>query len=184
MLKNEIAQSASPTKNSTWVIAISAVASAWLLSIGIDFLLHGGLLARIYLAPGPFVLEPQESFRRIPLGYLAFLILTAGLYWLLRRSEVRDAVSGFRWGSIAGITVWGALILGLYSISTIELPMAIGWWLGQSLELGLAGALLGAVAGGMSLKRAWLIVIIVVVVCFVLTIVLQSIGWAPPVQTV
>ncbi len=68
----------------------SAVAAAWVLSVGFDLFLHAGLLARLYLEPSPFLLPPQEAFRRIPFGYLAFLGLTLALYWLLRRLGVRE----------------------------------------------------------------------------------------------
>ena len=158
--------------------------AAWVLSIGVDFLLHGGLLASHYVEPNPFLLEPQQAFRRIPLGYLAFLILTVGLYRLLRQLNVRGAVSGFRLGASAGLIVWGALVLGLYSISTIELPLLFGWWLGQSLELGLAAAVLGAAAKGTSLKRIWTMVAIAFVACVSLTIVMQSVGLAPPMKAI
>ena len=157
-----------------------AIAAAWVLSLGFDFLLHGGLLASHYLKPSPFLLEPQEAFRRIPLGYLSFLILVIGLCWLLQQLNVRSAGAGFRLGASAGFVVWGALALGLYSISTIELPLLFGWWLGQSIELGLAGAVLGAAANGMSLRRIWSIVMMAVVACVVITIVLQSRGWGHP----
>jgi hypothetical protein len=62
---------------------ISAVAAAWVMSLGVDLLLHGALLARLYAKASPFLLGREEAFRRIPLGYLAFLILTLSLYWLL-----------------------------------------------------------------------------------------------------
>ncbi len=172
----------SVAEKSTVARMLLSLAAAWVLSLGVDFLLHGGLLASHYVKPNRFLLEPQEAFRRIPLGYLAFLMLIAGLYWLLRQLNVRSAGGGFRLGASAGFVVWGALVLGLYSISTIELPLLFGWWLGQSLELGLAGAVLGAADKGTPLKRIWTIVAIVVLACVSLTIVLQSIGWSPPMR--
>jgi hypothetical protein len=57
-----------------------------------------------------------------------------------------------------------------------------GWWLGQAIELGLAGAVLGAAAGGARSKRIWALVIVAVIICVVATITLQSIGWAPAVK--
>lgn len=159
---------------------LHSVGAAWVLSIGVDFLLHGGILAKHYLNPSPFVLEPQEAFRRIPLGYLAFLILTFGLYWLFRQLNVRGAGAGFRLGFIAGFVVWGALVIGLYSISTIEVALVVGWWLGQSLELGLAGAVFGSIAKGAPLKRIWALVVIAVLACITLTIVLQSLAGPHP----
>ena len=164
--------------------AVSAVAAAWLLSVGFDLFLHGGLLARIYADPSPFVLPPEEAFRRIPLGYLAFLVLTVGLYWLLRRLAVRGSLAGLRYGAVAGAVVWGAMVVGLASISTATLPLLAGWWVGQTVELGLAGAVLGAAADGVSLKRIWVIVAAAVVTLVAVTIALQSLGLAPAMKVV
>jgi len=162
-----------------WRRAASTVAAAWLLSLGVDLLLHGGILARQYLVPGPFLLDPLEAFRRIPYGYLAFLILTGALYWLILRLGVRGAKAGFRYGATAGIVVWGALVLGLYSISTATVSLLAGWWVGQAIELGLAGAVIGASAAGIRHRRLWAIVMLAVIGCFAATVVLQTIGWAP-----
>lgn len=85
------------------------VAAAWVLSLGFDVFLHAGLLARLYVEPSPFLLGPEEAFRRIPLGYLAFLVLTMALYWFLRRLGVRGTIAGLRYGAAAGAVVWGGL---------------------------------------------------------------------------
>lgn len=155
------------------------VAAAWLLALGFDVFLHGGLLASLYVEPSPFLLGPEDAFRRIPLGYLAFLVLTLALYWLLRRLGVRGTIAGLRFGAAAGAVVWGAFVLGLYSISTVTRPLLTGWWIGQTIELGLAGAVLGAAANGVPLKRIWIVVAIAVIACLAATIVLQSLGLAP-----
>lgn len=159
--------------------AVSAIAAAWLLSVGFDLFLHGGLLARVYVEPSPFLLPPEEAFRRIPLGYLAFLVLTIGLYWLLRRLAVRGWRAGLRYGVVAGAVVWGALVVGLASISTATLPLLAGWWIGQTVELGLAGAVLGAAANRAPLRRIWVIVAVAVVTLVAVTLALQSLGVAP-----
>ncbi|MGZ9275340.1 MAG: hypothetical protein ACXW34_11435 [Nitrospira sp.] len=157
----------------------SSIAAAWFLSLGFDLLLHGGLLARLYMTPSPFLLPPADAFRRIPFGYLAFLVLTVALDWLLRRLGVRGAADGFRHGSSVGAVIWGAFTVGLYSISTAPLPLLAGWWIGQTVELGLAGAVLGAAGSGVPLRRIWSLVAIAVVFCFVATVVMQSLGLAP-----
>jgi hypothetical protein len=161
-----------------------SVAAAWMLSLGFDVFLHGGLLAGLYVEPSGFLLGPEDAFRRILLGYLAFLALTLSLYWLLRRLGIRGAIAGFRHGAAAGAVVWGAFAAGLYSISTVTLPILAGWWIGQTAELGLAGAALGAAANGVPLKRIWTIVTGAVIACVAATIVLQSLGLAPPMKTV
>jgi len=158
---------------------LSTIGAAWVLSLGVDLFLHAGLLARLYTEPSPFLLQAEDAFRRIPLGYASFLALTVGLYWLLRLLKVEGLVGGFRHGLVAGGAVWGAFVIGLYSISTAPLSLLLGWWFGQTLELGLAGAVLGAAAGGVSLRRIWVVVIVVVITSMVVTIVLQSLGFAP-----
>jgi len=163
---------------------VLAVAAAWALSLGFDVFLHGGLLARLYARPGPFLLGAEDAFRRIPLGYAAFLILTLALNWLLRRLGVRDARSGFRLGIAGGAVTWGAFALGLFSISTVGWPLLAGWWVGQALELGLAGAVLGAAAGGAPMRSLWARVAMALVACVAATIVLQSVGLAPPMKVV
>lgn len=164
--------------------AASSIAAAWTLSVGIDLFLHAGLLARLYVEPSPFLLPAESAFRRIPLGYLAFLILTVSLFWLLHRLRVHGFVAGFRVGAAAGAAVWGALVIGLYSISTASVPLLTGWWIGQTVELAFAGAVLGTAASGVSLKRVWALVSVAVVALVVATVVLQSLGIAPAVRVV
>ncbi|MCR4341243.1 MAG: hypothetical protein NUW01_15305 [Gemmatimonadaceae bacterium] len=159
--------------------AIHSIAAAWILSVAFDLFLHGGLLARLYMAPSPFLLPLEDAFRRIPLGYAAFLGLTIALYWLLARLGVRGWRAGIRYGSIVGAIVWGALVIGLYSISTASMPLLAGWWIGQAVELGLAGGVLGAAAAGTPLKRIWTVVAAAAVALVIATIALQSVGLAP-----
>jgi hypothetical protein len=164
--------------------AIFSVAAAWMLCIGFDLFFHAGLIARLYLESSPFLLPPEVAFRRIPLGYLALLGLTLGLFWLLRRLDVKGALAGFRYGVVAGAVVWGILSLGLYSISTAPPSLLAAWWFGQAVELGLAGAVLGAAAKGVPLGRIWAMVAVAVVVLVAATVTLQSLGLAPAMKTV
>ena len=157
----------------------SVILAAWFLSLGFDFLLHGGLLAKLYAHPTPFLLDPVTAFRRIPIGYLSFLVLTAALQWFFRQSGVRGAISGLRYGTGIGFVIWGALTMGLYSISTATLPLLVAWWIGQSVELGLAGLVIGAAENGVRMGRLWSAVLATVVMCLALTIFLQSFGYAP-----
>jgi hypothetical protein len=176
-------QSVVSDPSGNWPV-VSSIAAAWLLSIGIDLFLHGGLLARLYVEPSPFLLPAEDAFRRIPLGYLTFLILTIGLFWLVRRLQIRGFVAGFGLAAVAGAVVWGALVLGLYSISTASLSLLTGWWIGQTVELAFAGGVLGAVANGVPLKRVWTGVGVAVVALVAATVALQSLGFAPAMKVV
>ena len=181
-INRSVSASAQPATSRAWLA--SSVAAAWMLSVGFDLFLHGGVLAHVYLEPSPFLLPPEEAFRRIPLGYLAFLGLTLALFWLLRRLRIQGSVAGFRYGATAGAVVWGALIIGLFSISTATLPLLAGWWIGQTVELGLAGAVLGAAAAHVPLKRIWAIVAVSIVALVAVTVALQSFGLAPAMKVV
>jgi hypothetical protein len=80
---------------------------------------------------------------------------------------------------VIGIILWGALVLGLYSISTAGVPLLVGWWLGQAVELGVAGGVIGGLAAGVSFRRMLLWVTLIVFGLLVLTVALQSLGIAP-----
>ena len=151
----------------------------WLAMVGFDFFLHGGLLARWYVEPSSFLLPPERAFALIPLGYLAFLLLAVLLVWLAVRLRIHTWTGGLRFGLILGSLVWGALVLGLLSITTASPTLLAGWFLGQTVELGIAGMVVGSGLGGRHLGRLLLYVLILIVVAFGLTVALQSAGLAP-----
>ncbi len=152
---------------------------AWLSMLGFDFFLHAGLLAGLYLQPSPFLLPPLTALQLIPVGYLAFLLLSILLTWLMMRLKL----SGWRQGALFGLELgglaWGALILGLISISTAGLPLLLGWFIGQTLELTLAGAVIGSGLAGVRLRRLFIIVVVFVLLSLIITVILQSLGVVP-----
>jgi len=152
---------------------------AWLAMLGFDFLLHATILAGLYLQPDPFLLPPLEAFRLIPVGYLSFLLLTILLVWLMTRMRL----AGWRAGAIFGLKLggltWGSFMLGLLSISTASFALLLGWFIGQTLELALAGAVIGSGLAGTRLRRLFGIVLVFVLLAVIATIVLQSLGVVP-----
>ncbi len=170
-------QTGNSSKRLTLIVVLS-----WLSMLGIDLLLHGGLLAKFYVEPSPFLLPPQMAFRYIPLGYLSFLILAILLVWLMVKLDVRGSRVGFLFGLKLGALVWGSTVIGLMSISTAEWGLLFGWFCGQTLELATAGLFAGLGLGGMRLSRLFLIILGFVIVMFVVTVVLQSTGFAPTIR--
>lgn len=155
---------------------------SWFAVIGFDFLLHGGLLARLYTEPSPFLLPPEDAFRLIPLGYASFLIYQIFLVWLLVRLEIKGNKSSFLLGLKVGATVWGAMVLGLLSISTAGINLMAGWWIGQTIEAGIGGMV---AAMTLETTRPWrmlLYVILFVMAMIIVTVILQSTGFAPAVR--
>lgn len=157
---------------------------AWFAILGFDFFLHGGLLARLYAEQSSFLLPPEDAFRLIPLGYLAFLVFEIFVMWLMLRLNVSGWLSGMVFGLQVGAFVWGSLALGLLSISTASTGLMTGWFFGQTIEAAIGGMVTGA---GLITDRPWRLmvyVIIFVVVAIIITVTLQSAGLAPAMRVV
>ncbi len=152
---------------------------AWLAMVGFDFLLHAGLLADFYTQPSPFLLAPDRAFALIPVGYASFFLQAVALVWLGSRLSIRRASSGFLLGLELGALIWGALVLGLASISTAPLSLLAGWFAGQSIELAIGGAVVGSALGGTRLRTVTVWVIAVVIGLVIMTVALQSFGVVP-----
>ncbi len=157
---------------------------AWVVMIAFDFFLHGGVLARLYLEDSPFLLSAETAFMRIPLGYLSFLLLGVLLVWLMKNIGINERRRGFLFGLQLGGLAWGALVLGLYSITTANLLLLIGWWIGQSLELAIAGYTVGTYREGVEIKKITWRVLLFFFIMIIITIIMQSIGLAPPMKTI
>ena len=82
-------------------------------------------------------------------------------------------------GLKVGALIWGALTLGLLSISTASPSLLLGWFLGQTMELGIAGMVLGSGLEADRLRSLLIKVVIFFVVTLVLAIILQNIGNFP-----
>jgi tryptophan-rich sensory protein len=169
----------SPMENQTSGRLVSIGLLSWLSMLGVDFFLHGGLLAGLYVRTSPFLLPPEDAFRLIPVGYFAFLLLASLLLWLILRLQISGWKSGLVFGFQLGLMVWGALMLGLASISTADLDLLTGWWLGQTVEMGVAGAVAGHGLRAERLGRTTLSVIGLVIFLMIVTIVMQNVGLAP-----
>jgi hypothetical protein len=156
-------------------------ALGWMAMLGIDFFLHAGLLAQLYAQPSPFLLPPEDAFRLIPLGYLSFMLLNILVLWLMIRLEITTFQRGLSFGLIIGGLIWGAMAIGMLSISTVGPALMLGWFAGQTVELGVAGGVIGSGLSGTPLRRILMRVIVLILVLAVATIIMQNIGLAPTV---
>jgi len=149
---------------------------AWLSMIGFDFFLHAGVLAPLYVEESTFLLPPEQAFRLIPIGYLSFLGLAILLVWLMGKLRIQGWRKGTLLGVQLGLLAWGSLVLGLYSISTASPVLLLGWFLGQTTEMGFAGAVAGHGLAERKLGRLFLRVSIFVIIAIVAGIVWQNVG--------
>ena len=154
---------------------IRIVLLSLLAVIGFDLFLHAGILSPLYDDPGTFLLPSDTAFKLIPLGYLAFAILNVLLAWLMVRLEIQGLAAGFKFGIQMGFMIWTALGIGLASITSAPIKLLVGWVIGQTLELGLAGAILGVGFKNKNLKKLGLWCLAIFLVCAVLGIVIQNI---------
>jgi hypothetical protein len=155
---------------------------SWLSMLGVDFFVHGGLLAGLYVQPSPFLLSPSDAFRRIPLGYLAILLLCVLLLWLMLRLALVGWRQGLAFGLKLGAFIGGTSVLGLLSISTAGLGLLVGSFISQTVEIGLAGMVAGSGLAGQRLGILFLRVVALFLFLVTVTIVMQSVGPAPAAQ--
>ena len=156
---------------------------AWVTILAVDFFVHGGLLARLYLVEDdPFLLPPHRAFALIPLGYLSYAVMAATLTWLMARLRVRGPWPGALFGGTFGALMWGAFGLGLLSISTIRPVLALGWFVGSAAGLAAGGAVLGAGLGGVRTRRLVMLVIGLAIILAAATVAMQNTGLAPAVM--
>jgi len=168
----------SPPRNPLSRLA-SLGALAWLSMIAVDFFLHAGLLASLYVQPSPFLLPPKTAFALIPIGYLSFTLLAALLVWLADALHLSGTRSGFLFGLTLGALIWGSFMMGLVSISTASPALVLGWFVGQTLEMAVAGAVTGYGLQREPLTPLVVRVGFILLASIILTILLQSFGFAP-----
>ncbi len=146
------------------------------------FLLACWLLTRLYLAPSPFLRPATIAFRLIPVGYFSILALALILVWLMTRLQIKRAWPGAVFGLQLGGAIWGAFVLGIFSISTAEPLLLLGWFVGQTVELAIGGAVIGSGLAGTSLLRLGSMVLAGLIVWILLAIGLQVLGLAPAIR--
>ena len=152
---------------------------AWLAILGIDFLFHGGIFAAVYYQGSPFLLSAQESFRRIPWGYLALLVTAGLLVWVIVQTKATTWRQGLLTGLAFGVAFGGAFLVGLYSISTVSLPFLTAWFTSLVCEMAIGGSMIAHNLNAPSLRRITLATVIGFILLLAATILMQNIGLAP-----
>ena len=161
---------------------ILTVLIGWISMIGSDFLIHGGILAGLYTQDSPFILPAEDAFRRIPLGYFSFLLLAILLRYLFVKMEIHSRKEAAKIGLMVGALIWASFALGLYSISTASPMLLFGWFVGQTVEMGIAGYFMGACLEGVERRKVFIWILLFFLAMVILTIILQLTGIAPPME--
>jgi hypothetical protein len=154
-------------------------ALGWLASLGVDLFLNAAVFAGVFFEPSPFLLSPEELFVRIPLGYLSFLLMTGFLVWLMAGRSVVGLPAGARFGFVVGAVVHGAGALALASVSTARPSFLVTWFVAQTVQTVVVGAVVGRGLAGASTRRLAVAVLVLDAVLVVTTFALQSLGLVP-----
>lgn len=85
----------------------------------------------------------------------------------------------FSFGLKLGGLIWGGFTLGLISISTVDPYLALAWFFGQTVGLGIGAVAIHIVSTASSLRRPVLVAFVWILIMIVATVLLQSLGIVP-----
>jgi hypothetical protein len=155
---------------------------SWVSQIIFDFFQHAGLFARLWIESRAAFLPPEELFKRIPLGYLSFLIASSMLVWLM----VRLGISGWKQGALFGLKLGAFLsctyVVGMASGFPIKPALLIAILFGSTAQCAIATAVIGSGMSGARLGRLSLKLVAFLILVLIAYFLLQSLGLAPPMQ--
>ena len=125
-------------------VSPGAIALAWLLTIAVDFLVFAGLFAGLFDNTHPALLSDRQLFERIPAGYVSFLLEIGLLAWVFQHRRPASSADGAKVGAGVGALLAGAIATGVWSFSTVPVPVLAVWCGTLVVQLSSAGALLAA----------------------------------------
>jgi hypothetical protein len=158
---------------------LSTVLLGWLVSIAIDFFQNAGLFAKLWLESAPAFLPPEKLFQRIPLGYIAFLMLTILLTWLMVKLNLSGWKQGTSFGLKFGVIFEAASILGTMSAFPVSPSLLAAWFFGGVVKDSIVCTVIGSGLGSTHFGRLWAKAVVFIVVIVVVTLILQALGYAP-----
>lgn len=158
---------------------ILRVFASWLCMIALDLLLNAGIFAKLWFEPSPFLLPPEDLFRRLPLGYLAFLLQAVAYVWLTilagATSWRRGGLFGLKLGAILGV----AAAVGLRSGTTGSWTLLLTAYLVGGTVLTTGACFMAGLAAERGEKRALVSAVLLLVGALIVIAILQSTGLVP-----
>jgi hypothetical protein len=158
---------------------ILRVVASWIVMMALDLLLNAGLFAKLWLEPSSFLLGPRDLFRRLPLGYAAFLLQALAYVWLANRMGVRNWRQGTLFGLKLGVILSIAAVLGLRSGTTASWTMLLVAWLIGGTVLTTGACLMAGFSSDRGEKKALVSAFLILIGAVILIAVLQSTGLVP-----
>ena len=126
---------------------VTAAVVAWVVSIGIGFLVNEVLLSDLMLANAAAMRPQAEMTAKLPLGF-AFLLVgfLAFAYAYAKGYEGgHGPMEGVRFGVVVALVVIGFGVIWQYVVFPISGTMAVAGMIDAIVELAIYGAIVGAI---------------------------------------
>lgn len=126
---------------------VTAAVVAWVVSIGIGFLVNEVLLRDLMLANAAAMRPPEEMIAKLPIGF-AFLLVGffAFAYAYAKGYEGgHGPMEGVRFGVVVALVVIGFGVIWQYVAFPIGGAMAVAGIIDAIVELAIYGAIVGAI---------------------------------------
>jgi hypothetical protein len=126
---------------------VTAAVVAWVVSIGIGFLVNEVLLRDLMLANAAAMRPQEEMVAKLPLGF-AFLLVgfLAFAYAYAKGYEGgHGPMEGVRFGVLVALVVIGFGVIWQYVVFPIDGAMAVAGVIDAIVELAIYGAIVGAI---------------------------------------
>lgn len=123
------------------LIAFVAVFVVWQI---LDFIIHGVLLGPAYAAT-PQLWRPMEEMK-MGLMYFVSAVSAFIFVWVyVKFVSPKSMMIGLQYGLILGVSYGIGMGYGTYAVQPLPYNIALSWFLGTIVEMGLAGLLTGLI---------------------------------------
>lgn len=116
---------------------IRSILIAWILFIGIDFVIHAAILENLWAEQLSAIKSALDLAILIPVGYFSFFLLTLLIGWLFVKiyKDKSSLADTFYFGIIFGLLFAGSNLTALFSYVNIPLKNLILYNIGYFVEI-------------------------------------------------
>lgn len=127
-------------------VAIAAVV-AWVVYLGVSFLVHTMLLNDLYLQHANAMRPEADQNRILPIGFLFALVgFFAFAYTYAKGYEGGSgAQEGLRFGVLVGILICCFRVIWDHMVWPVSIQLTVGWMVEYIVEFAIYGSIVGAI---------------------------------------
>lgn len=123
------------------LLAFVAVFVAWQV---LDFVIHNMLLMKAYEASAS-MWRPMEEMK-MGLMYVVSAVSAFVFVWIYAKLiSPKSMVTGLQYGVMLGVSIGIGMGYGTYAVQPLPYNIALSWFLGTIVEMGVAGLLTGMI---------------------------------------